>query len=440
MKRYILPLAILISGIVCWIGIGVVVLISLTHQTPITPTEQPTVLAPIGLAPTDPPTAQPSQTPMLIPVTATPFPTAFVALPTSTAPTATSSPLIPPISTLNVALKTSGVPLSATLVTGTPGGCVPPDGWIAYSVTTGDTLFGFQLGSDGKLTVDAILSGNCLKSKLLSIGQVIYLPSGVAQNSPKVDDGPANGTLLPAGLTRKARCPCALTIHSGWRLEQIAAAIDAIPVGFTGRDFLAVTAAGVGVTSFSFLSSKPASASLEGFMFPTTYTLDNATTAQGFRDKALQAFDAAIPANWRSDATAHGFTLYQTIVFASIVQRESYAASEQVKIASVFYNVMAAGKALAATPTVQYAIGGPGAWWPKVNAAALKNRSRYNTYIWLGLPPTPIASPDASAIHASIYPAQTDYLYFSGNCDAPGNFYTRTYEEFSAMLQHCTGK
>lgn len=315
-------------------------------------------------------------------------------------------------------------------------GCTPPSDWVAYSVTAGDTLFGFVLGSQGRLTVEQIAQGNCLTSKVLTLGQVIYLPPGVAQNSPKIDDG-SGGTLLPAGLSRHAKCPCTITVHSGWRLEQIAAEIDTVPVGFTGRDFLAVTSGSAPVDGFSFLSDKPSGASLNGFIFPGTYTLDNSTTAMDFRNQALRAFDAAMPAQWRVDATKHGLTFYQTIALASIVQRESYASVEQVKIASVEYNRMAAGKALASTPTVQYAVGRPGAWWPRVTGTDLANRSRYNTYIWLGVTPTPISNPDASAIQATIYPANTNYQYFAGNCDAPGNMYAVTWDEFDAMLKHC---
>jgi UPF0755 protein len=103
----------------------------------------------------------------------------------------------------------------------------------------------------------------------------------------------------------------------------------------------------------------------------------------------------------------------------------------------VMYNRMAAGKALSVTVTVQYAIGRPGAWWPKVTGADLKNRSKYNTYIWLGLPPTPIGSPNFDAINSTLNPAQTSYQYFSASCDGPGNFYTETYAEFEAKLRAC---
>ncbi|MHB8627905.1 MAG: endolytic transglycosylase MltG [Aggregatilineales bacterium] len=428
-------LAILLPALLAWVVIGALALIDTTRPEPVVPTVLPTLP---GTQIAFVPTGAASSTPTVL-ATNTPSQTPFVSLPTKS-PTATpitvpttAAPPLPSNSALTVAPTAP-----TTSVTGTPSsGCSPPDGWAAYSVTPGDTLFGFVLGSQGKLTVDAIVQANCLTSKLLTLGQVIYLPPGVAQNAPKIDDSSGGGTLLPAGLTRHANCPCTVVVRSGWRLEQIAAEIDKVPVGFTGRDFLAVTSGSAPIDGFGFLSGKPAGASLNGFIFPGTYTLDNSTTAMAFRNQTLRAFDAAVPAQWRSDAATHGLTFYQTITLASIVQRESYASVEQVKIASVEYNRMAAGKALASTPTVQYAVGRPGAWWPRVTGTDLANHSRYNTYIWLGVTPTPISNPDLSAIQATIYPAKTDYQYFSGNCDAPGNFYATTWEIFDAMLKHC---
>src|SRR5207244_558200 len=148
--------------------------------------------------------------------------------------------------------------------TAVPVACQPSDGWVAYTVEPGDTLFGFELGSKGQVNVAAIMAANCLKSKLLAIGQTIYLPPGVAENSPKIEDGPAPA--LPAGPSRAANCPCTIVIRPGWRLEQIAAAIDAVPIGFSGRDFIAATAPGAPVPDLAFLGSRPGGKSLEGFM------------------------------------------------------------------------------------------------------------------------------------------------------------------------------
>jgi cell division protein YceG involved in septum cleavage len=392
-----------------------------TLTQPVMPTRTPTMTAASTASPS-PVTAQASEPPSPAPViTATVVPTDTTA-PTSDPARAALTP------------QFDQAPAAAPSATAR---CEAPQGWVAYTVTNGDTLFGFQLGSKNSVTVDQIMKANCLPTKLLSLGQTIFLPPGAGQNAPKVDDGPSGGPLLPAGLTRKANCPCTLNIRAGWRREQIAAAIDAIPVGFTGRDFLAVTNPNVNVDGFGFLTRKPAAVSLEGFLYPGSYPLQNETTAQALRDMMLKAFGAAIPEGLRNDAAARGLTFYEAIVLASIVQRESYAPVEQVRIASVMYNRMAAGKALSSTVTVQYAIGRAGAWWPRVTGADLKNRSRYNTYIWLGLTPSPISNPDFNAINATIHPADTNYQYFNTSCDGPGNFYTATYEEFEAKLKEC---
>jgi LysM repeat protein len=368
------------------------------------------------------------------------------AVPTTT-PILTSTPVVPPtieVMPAAATLSTQATPTLYVLPTlvstqaATTGACKPPEGWVAYSVQPGDTLFGFELGSKGQTNVAAIMAANCLTSKLLAIGQTIYLPPGTADNSPKIDDGPVapgDGTALPAGPSRAANCPCTVVVRAGWRLEQIAAAIDKTPVSFSGRDFLATVASGAPVPDLAFLRSRPAGKSLEGFMFPGTYTLDNNTSAVQFRDMLLNAFAANVSPQVQADSAARGLTFWQIVVLASVVQRESYTLSEQKLIASVFYNRLAANRGIAATVTLQYALGQPGNWWPRIVGSTINTNSPYNTNIYLGLPPTPIASPGLDAILATVYPAQTDYQYFSAKCGGGGNFYARTWEEFEQGLK-----
>ncbi len=410
-------LVLIILGVLAWLIVGGILLIDSARPVPVEPTAPPTRIA---IRPTDVPTVTPL--PTMIPATTLP------------PPTPTDPPTQPPITATPSALSATTLP-DTVAATAQSSGCAPPEGWVTYSVEEGDTLFGFQLGSQGALTVDAIMHANCLKTKLLSVGQSLYLPPGVADKAPKIDNGPAEGPSLPAGLSRTAQCPCSITVRAGWRLEQIAALVDKTPVGFTGRDFMVTVSASAPLPSFGFLSSKPPSVSLEGFLFPGSYNLDNTTTAVQFRDQLLSAFDANVNAQMRADAGAHGLNLYQVVVMASIVQRESYYPEQQKLIASVFYNRIAANKGIASTVTVQYALGQPGNWWPRVVGSQINLKSPYNTNIRLGLPPTPISSPDLGAILSTIYPAQTDYQYFAKACNAPGNFFTRTFEEFEQGLK-----
>src|SRR5258706_683434 len=413
--RRTLIASVLILGACAWIIVGGIVLVDSIHVVP-TPTPIKVLIKPTTILSATP---APTSSPATVAQTLTPTP--LVIAPTVDTPTLTE-----PISTDSATADAA--------LTGT-NGCKTPAGWLAYTVEEGDTLFGFSLGSNGQLSVNDIMAGNCLQNKLLSVGQTIFLPQGVAEQSPKVDTGPTAGSTLPAGLSRTAKCPCTITLRPGLRVEQIAAAVDVVSVSFSGADFLKTVAPGAPAPDLAFLQSRPAGKSLEGFMFPGTYSLDNSTSAVQFRDMMLNAFGAAVSGQVQADAAANGLTFWQAITLASIVQRESGAASEQKLIASVFYNRLAANKGLTASVTLQYALGHPGNWWPRLTPGTASIQSPYNTNLNAGLPPSPIANPGLDAILATIYPAKTDYLYFSAKCGGGGNFYARTFEEFKVGLK-----
>ena len=168
---------------------------------------------------------------------------------------------------------------------------------------------------------------------------------------------------------------------------------------------------------------------MEGFLFPGTYTAQDTTTAEQFRNMLLDAFAANVTPQMRADAAAQGVSFYQALVIASVVQRESRTPETQKLIASVYYNNYRAGGRMGATVTVQYAIGRPGAWWPRVRGSDLENPSPFNTYNRTGLPPAPIDSPGMSAIVAAVYPPSTEYRFHTASCDGTGEAFSVTYEE-----------
>ncbi|MEP0764516.1 MAG: endolytic transglycosylase MltG, partial [Chloroflexota bacterium] len=309
--------------------------------------------------------------------------------------------------------------------------CTPPAGWERYVVQPDDTLFAFVLGAGATLTVDDLMAANCLTSRYLRVDQVIYLPPGAAENAPpSVPSGPA--TDLGARGPRTPNCPCTITVGVGWRREQIADAINAAQTLFTGGDFLAVTGPDA-APPFDFTAERPPRSTLEGFLFPGTYTAQNDTTAEQFRDMLLGAFAANVTPQMRADAAAQGVSFYQALIIASIVQRETRAPEMQPLIASVLYNRLRDGNRLAQTVTVQYALGGPGNWWPRVTASGLQVDSPYNSYTRPGLPPGPIDSPGLSALMGAIYPAQTEYRYHTAACGG-GIAFAVTYEEHLANV------
>ena len=120
---------------------------------------------------------------------------------------------------------------------------------------------------------------------------------------------------------------------------------------------------------------------------------------------------------------------------ASIVQREAVRVDEMPLIAGVYFNRLTTGMKMDADPTVQYALGkSRGDWWAQITQADYQNvNSIYNTYINLGLPPSPIASPGLDAIRASIYPEASDYFYFRADCRDDGyHEFARTFAEHLA--------
>jgi len=135
----------------------------------------------------------------------------------------------------------------------------------------------------------------------------------------------------------------------------------------------------------------------------------------------------------RADAAAQGISFYEVMIIASIVQRESRDPETQKLIASVYYNRLRGGGRLGSTVTLQYALGGPGNWWPRIGGSSVNLDSPYNTLNRSGLPPSPIDSPGLSAIVAAIYPPQTNYFYHTASCQG-GEAFAATYEEHLANV------
>jgi UPF0755 protein len=105
----------------------------------------------------------------------------------------------------------------------------------------------------------------------------------------------------------------------------------------------------------------------------------------------------------------------QTVILASIIEKETAAPEERPLVASVYYNRMAHHGALQADPSVIYAELLQGAYSGALHHGDMQFNSAYNTYTHVGLPPGPIGNPGKSSLEAAIHPADTDYFYFVSN-------------------------
>jgi UPF0755 protein len=238
-----------------------------------------------------------------------------------------------------------------------------------------------------------------------------------------------------------------LTIPEGRRLEEIADL--AAGIGIDRAQFLALAMLPAsqmqasGEFAYDFLQERPADATLEGYLFPDTYRLPQDANARDLIERMLITFSSKVTPEMRAQAVAQGRTLYEVIVLASIVEREAVLAEERSTIASVYLNRLDAGIKLDADPTIQYALGQPGEWWPQITAEDYTAvDSPWNTYLYAGLPPSPIANPGLGSINALLAPADTPYIFFMRDCDANdgSHLFATNQEEHLANYARCTGQ
>ena len=219
------------------------------------------------------------------------------------------------------------------------------------------------------------------------------------------------------------------------RLEEIAA-IVASQVPVDEKELLSLMKdASLWKPEFDFLNDLPAGATLEGYIFPDTYSLPrDKVTARAVVLAALRNFDKKVTPQMRADLQADGRTLYDAIRLASIVEREAGVEQDRARIAGVYVNRLRDGMTLDADPTIQYALGNtrdPNTWWPQITQDDYQGvQSPYNAYLNAGLPPGPIDNPALASIEAAIHPEKHNYYYFRASCKNDGtHIFAKTLEE-----------
>jgi peptidoglycan lytic transglycosylase G len=196
---------------------------------------------------------------------------------------------------------------------------------------------------------------------------------------------------------------------------------------------------------YPILQQIPQGRSMEGLLFPDTYQIPVSYDAVKVIDSMLNEFTQMLQGhNLVAKAQQSGLTTYQTIILASLVQREVRFADDMPLVASVYTNRIQrpnaeTASALDADPTVQYARDTdtpPAKYWGQLNdvGGKIDPKSPWNTYTTPGWPPTPIASPGLKALLAAASPAQTNYYFFLSKKDGH-NVYADTYAKFLQLEQ-----
>jgi UPF0755 protein len=228
-----------------------------------------------------------------------------------------------------------------------------------------------------------------------------------------------------AALTGGGGLVRSVTIPEGYSLAQIAATLSRVlevpvdSVMAAARDTMLLRRLDVPVPM------------LEGYLFPDTYAFPEGTTAARAVAEMIRRFEREWQAEWNERLTALSLSRHQLVTLASIVEREARIASERPVIAAVYLNRLRIGMPLQADPTVQYA---RGEHTSRITYQDLAIDSPYNTYLYQGLPPGPIASPGGASLRAALNPAQVDFLYFAAFPDGRHEF-RRTLDEHARVVR-----
>jgi UPF0755 protein len=150
--------------------------------------------------------------------------------------------------------------------------------------------------------------------------------------------------------------------------------------------------------------------SLEGLLATGTYIVPPGVSDHRLLQQMVDRFDArAARLGLASGANLLGYTPYQVVVIASIVEKEGVLPKNIGQVARVVYNRLQRAMPLQMDSTVLYALGRDGG---RVTSADLKTVSPYNTYLTKGLPPTPTCFPSEAALSAALDPPVGTWLYF----------------------------
>jgi len=174
----------------------------------------------------------------------------------------------------------------------------------------------------------------------------------------------------------------------------------------------------------------------EGQFFPDTYYFAADTADTTLLKRAYRAMQDKLSLAWESRTADLPFqNSYQALIAASIVEKEAYLEDERPKIASVLINRLKKNIILQFDPTVIYGLGAR--YRGAIYKQDLSDASNlYNTYVYKGLPPSPIAMPSLESIKAVMDPDKDDFLYFVATGKGGRHQFSRTLNQHNIAVGH----
>lgn len=220
-----------------------------------------------------------------------------------------------------------------------------------------------------------------------------------------------------------------ITIFPGYTLDDIKSKLE--DYGLVNDDSYQI------VYDRKFLDSLGIYApSLEGYIYPDTYNLPKGMRPEDIFRMMVQRMRKKFDEPLRIRAEELGMSENDVLTLASIIEKEAVYDSERPLISAVFHNRLKRGIKLQADPTVLYGVNKDNR---RISYSDLRRLTPYNTYVIIGLPPGPIASPGIKSIRAALYPADVDYLFFVSRNDGTHHFSFTDKEHLEAVAIYQRG-
>ncbi|MBS0271025.1 MAG: endolytic transglycosylase MltG [Proteobacteria bacterium] len=177
--------------------------------------------------------------------------------------------------------------------------------------------------------------------------------------------------------------------------------------------------------------------SAEGSLLPETYHFPRGTARQKIVERMQASMQSLLTNVWAQRSSDHPLkTPQELVILASIIEKETSLSKERPIVAAVFLNRLKQGMPLQADPTIIYALTkGERDLMRDLTREDLVFESPYNTYLNLGLPPSPIANPGCDSLKAAANPANVSYLYFVAD-GTGGHIFATSLEEHQKNHAH----
>lgn len=278
-----------------------------------------------------------------------------------------------------------------------------------YNKTTESVEFDIPKGAAFNVVLDSLYEKNIINSKLnMKIAAFLF---GVERNIKaghyKIPDGISYVRLLSLLNNGEPQVQKLVTIQEGIWQKDLAELLSK-ELGIDSEKFMKLS------NDEKFIKELGLNVkNLEGYLLPETYYFYEGSSEIAIIKKLTYEMDKIFDdEDVKEQMKVLNMNKHQILTMASIIDGESNIEEEFKRISGVYYNRLNKGWKLQADPTVQYLARQQRKIVNKVYFKDLEIDSKYNTYMYYGLPPSPINNPGKEAIIAALYPERHDLFFF----------------------------